>query len=161
MEEKSDWNQLRCSLRISRTFFLYLSVLPLLLVMSSSMCFPSLFFVTAHVCVFAVSFTSPPFFLFVLITTFLFSASPPSHFPLYLYLCCGCCNPGGVSSGQSYPSTQYESGLQQRGQQGKQPRHQPCTLLHTPWWVAVVEGSMSKFKMRRRRKVFILLQWLI
>lgn len=43
------------------------------------------------------------------------------------------CNTGGVSSGQSYPSAQYESGLQQRGQQGEQPGHQPRTLLHTTW----------------------------
>lgn len=44
--------------------------------------------------------------------------SPPTH--------------RGVSSGQSYPSAQYESGLQQGGQQGEQPGHQPRTLLHTP-----------------------------
>lgn len=123
---------------------------------------PSLFFLTAHVFLFPVSFTSFPFcpFLFLLPLSFsllLFLL----RFLLHLYLCCGCCNPGGVSSGQSYPSAQYESGLQQRGQQGKQPGHQPHTLLHTPWWVAVVEGIKSKFKMRRRRKAFILFQWLM
>lgn len=45
---------------------------------------------------------------------------------------------GGVSSRQSYPSAQYESGLQQGGQQGEQQGHQPRTLLHTSGWVAVV-----------------------
>lgn len=47
-----------------------------------------------------------------------------------------CRNLGTVSSGQSHPSTQYESGLQQGGQQGEQPGHQPRPLLHTPRWVA-------------------------
>lgn len=61
---------------------------------------------------------------------------------------------GGVSSRQSYPSAQYESGLQQRGQQGEQPGHQPRTLLHTSRWVAVVArrlggGGAGKIKMSK------------
>lgn len=57
---------------------------------------------------------------------------------LFLSALCGCYL-GGVSSGQSYPAAQYESGLQQRGQQREQPGHQPRTLLHTSWWVAAAD----------------------
>lgn len=151
---------MRCSLKTSRIVLivLYLSVLPLL---SYLYLYPCTFPLSSFSLLMFFFFLSPshPSLLsfFVLITTFLLSASLPTRSLLHLYLCCGCCNPGGVSSGQSYPSAQYESGLQQRGQQGKQPGHQPHTLLHTPWWVAVVEeGIMSKFKMRRKRKAYFI-----
>lgn len=125
-------------------FFLYVFASSVLF-MSLSMYRPALFFVTAHVCLFAVFFTSLPFVLLFLL--------PPSFSPLvflpifpliFVSAAVRCCNLGAVSSGQSYPSTQYESGLQQGGQQGEQPGHQPRTLLHTPWWVAVVDGILRR-----------------
>lgn len=94
---------------------------------------------------FAVFFTSPPFVLLFLLPL---SFSPLVLLPvfplIFVSAAVRCCNLGAVSSGQSYPSTQYESGLQQGGQQGEQPGHQPRTLLHTPWWVAVVDGILRR-----------------
>lgn len=108
------------------------------LFMSIGVTFPSLLFVFFLF----YFFMSLLFVLCLLITTFLPSAalsSPVSPFT-FSSAAVRCRNPGGVSSGQSYPSAQYESGLQQRGQQGEQPGHQPRPLLHTPRWVAVVDG---------------------
>lgn len=65
-----------------------------------------------------------------------------------------CCNPGGVSSGQSYSTSQYESGLQQRSQQGEQQGHQPRTLLHTAGWVAVADGTPRRAYQNRSTLLF-------
>lgn len=84
-------------------------------------------------CPLVVLCMSLPFVLCVLTTAFLPFAAHPSLVSPHLSLCCvAVLLHGGVSSGQSYPSAQYESGLQQRGQQGEQPGHQPRTLLHSP-----------------------------
>lgn len=132
---------LRCSLRASRPVLIFfvvpvsLSLLPVLSYLCLYPCsFPSLFFVTTHVCLSSFVFllsSSCPFSFVFLPTTFLPSAALPSPVSPSSFRC-GVVT-GAVSSGQSYPSAQYESGLQQRGQQGEQPGHQPCTLLHAPW----------------------------
>lgn len=112
---------LRCSFNVPWTWFL-----SLLFVSSSCICLCS-----CHVW---LSSTSSPRFVSRSLSSLwllfpLFSSSPVS--------CPALCGLGGVSSRQPYPSTQYESGLQQGGQQGEQQGHQPRTLLHTSGWVAV------------------------
>lgn len=147
-----------------------LSLLPLLSYLCLYLCtFTSHFSVTAHICLPSLSFScllyvSSPFpasswlslYVFSVLTTSVlpFTALPSSSsFPSAAVWRC---NPGGVSSGQSYPSAQYESGLQQRGQQGEQPGHQPRTLLHTPRWVAVADrypgGMCGKIRMSKTSK---------
>lgn len=69
-----------------------------------------------------------------------------------------CCNPGGVSSGQSYSTSQYESGLQQRSQQGEQQGHQPRTLLHTAGWVAVADGPRRAYQ--NRSTLIVIESWI-
>lgn len=71
--------------------------------------------------------------LSLLMSFFMCTFSPLSLFPFSFLSALRGCYLGGVSSGQSYPAAQYESGLQQRGQQREQPGHQPRTLLHTSW----------------------------
>lgn len=66
------------------------------------------------------------------------------------------CNPGGVSSGQSYSTSQYESGLQQRSQQGEQQGHQPRALLHTAGWVAVADGTPRRAYQNRSTLLFLM-----
>lgn len=135
--------------------------------------FPVFVFVFSAVLSLPLSMYLFPYFVFLLLSICSFTSLCPlsSHyhsfpftafsFPMVLLLLFSSaavwrCNPGGVSSGQSYPSAQYESGLQQRGQQGEQPGHQPRTLLHTPWWVVVVDsyprGMSSKIRMSRTLK---------
>ena len=134
--------------------------------------FTSHFSVTVHVCRLSLSFYC---FLYILTPVLHCMSSLFSlqlffllllFLPLFPVLCPSAAvwrsNPGGVSSGQSYPSAQYESGLQQRGQQGEQPGHQPRTLLHTPRWVAVADrhpgGMCSKIlmsKTSKKKKVFL------
>lgn len=64
------------------------------------------------------------------------------------------CNPGGISSGKSYSTSQYESGLQQRSQQGEQPGHQPRTLLHTAGWVAAADETPRRAYQNRSTLLF-------
>lgn len=129
----NDINLLRCSLRASRPALIFscLSVLPPL----SYLCLYPCTFPLSSLCLFSSRLS----FLFWLPLSLHCSSFP---FPPFIFVSAAvwCCNPCGVSSGQSYPPAQYESGLQQRGQQREQQGHQPRTLLHAPWWVAVVDG---------------------
>lgn len=70
------------------------------------------------------------------------------------------CNPGGVSSGQSYSTSQYESGLQQRSQQGEQQGHQPHTLLHAAGWVAVADGPPRR-AYQNRSTLIVIESWIL
>lgn len=106
------------------TFFLFLSVCHLFLF--------CLIYVFMYV---PSSLTS----LSLLMSFFMCTFYPLSLFPFSFLSALRGCYLGGVSSGQSYPAAQYESGLQQRGQQREQPGHQPRTLLHTSWWVAAAD----------------------
>lgn len=85
-----------------------------------------------------------------------YTTALPSGFSSFILISAGslCCNPGGVSSGQSYPTSQYESGLQQRSQQGEQQGHQPRTLLHTSGWVAVADGTPRRAYQNRSTHLF-------
>lgn len=115
--ENKCFYQLRCSGRASRDLGSRPHVCSLLFTSYIHVAFPSLSLCchcslpSLSLCHFPSLSLSPS-----LSSTLL--PSPPTH--------------RGVSSGQSYPSAQYESGLQQGGQQGEQPGHQPRTLLHTP-----------------------------
>lgn len=113
-------------------------------------CSAGLYLLT-HVCFFRVpshSSLSPLTFVFFTVLFSLFcplcsyTTALPSGFSFLLISAVSlCCNPGGVSSGQSYSTSQYESGLQQRSQQGEQQGHQPRPLLHTAGWVAVADWT--------------------
>ena len=143
---------LRCSLsagqpglilsRLCQSFALTSIVLSMCLSTYVSL---SLHFITPHVCLSSLWSSLYPLSSFFS-SYYHFSSSAATRR----------CNLGGVSSGQSYPSAQYESGLQQRGQQGEQPGHQPHTLLHSTWWVAAVDshsGEMSSVKSANVRMI--------
>lgn len=108
-------NMLRCSSEVQLVWFMFFKFLSLLSVhfchnWLSSMSFWHLLYVSSHNHVLSFGF----------------------FFPVLLSRSLSCnVRLGGVSSRQSYPSAQYESGLQQGGQQGEQQGHQPRTLLHT------------------------------
>lgn len=88
--------------------------------------------VSVHVCLCCLRHV-PPFGQFCSYSTSLRCSSFSFSSFILISAVARHCNLGGVSSRQPYPTAQYESGLQQRGQQGEQPGHQPRTLLHTAW----------------------------
>lgn len=60
--------------------------------------------------------------------------SPPTLLSVCLYLSI-CLSLPRLSSPESNPPTQHESGLQPRNQSREQPWHQPCQGFFPPGWV--------------------------